>query len=93
MPLQPPQALLAQAVVAGQHEGVQAQAAADGTRQVADQTAVGRRRLCLLQLRVAAPDAQRCLGAARRRKRADSGGGLRFSLSEGTGASLSCSAV
>lgn len=92
--LQPPQALLTQAVVAGQHEGVQAQAAADGARQVADQIAVGRRHhLHLLQLRVAAPDAQRRFGAARRSKRANSGGGLRFSLSEGTGASLSRSAV
>ena len=68
---------------------MQAQPAADGARQVADQAAVRGHLLHLIQLRVAAPDAQGRLGAARGSKHGTSGGELRFSTSEGTGVSLS----
>lgn len=86
--LQLPQALLAQAVVAGQHEGVQAQPAAHGAGEVVHQVAVGGRRLHLVELGIAGPHAQGGLGAERRCKHRASGGGSRapcFSASERTG--------
>lgn len=56
--LQLPQALLAQAVVAGQHEGVQAQPVAHGAGEVVHQVAAGRHGLGLIKLSVAAPHAE-----------------------------------
>lgn len=68
MLLQLPQALLAQAVVARQHEGVQAQPVAHGAGEMAHQVAAGRHGLRLLQLGVAAPYAEGGLGAERKSK-------------------------
>lgn len=70
--LQLPQALLAQAVVAGQHEGVQAQPAAHGAGEMVHQVAVRRCGLHFIHLGVAGPDAQRGLGAGRRSRRGES---------------------
>lgn len=58
--------------MAGQHEGVQAQAAADGARQVADQIAVGRRHHLHLLHACRCSDAQRRLELQGRSKRANS---------------------
>lgn len=91
--LQLSQALLAQAVVAGQHERVQAQPAAHGAREMVHQVAVRGRLLHLIHLGVAAPDVQRGLGAGRRSRHRE---GFRrqapeltpFLASERTGGSL-----
>lgn len=68
MLLQLPQALLTQAVVAGQHEGVEAQPIAPGAREMVHQVAAHRHSLHILHLGVAAPDAQGSLGARSRSK-------------------------
>lgn len=66
--LQLAQALLAQAVVAGQHEGVQAQPVAHGAGEVADQVTAGGHGLGLIQLSIAAPHAEGGLRAERKSK-------------------------
>lgn len=71
--LQLPQALLTQAVVAGQHEGVQAQPVAHGTGEVAHQVAAGGHGLGLIQLSVTAPHAEGGLRAERKKQAQASG--------------------
>ena len=66
--LQPPQALLAQAVIAGQHKRMQAQLAAHGAGEVAHEVAARWHCLHLIHLGVAAPDAQGGFGAERKSK-------------------------
>lgn len=66
--LQLPQALLAQTVVTGQHERVEAQPAAHGAQEVVDEIALRCRHLHLSDLRVAPPKVQGSLGAKRRCK-------------------------
>lgn len=78
--LQLPQALLAQAVVAGQHERVQVQPVTQGAREMVHQVAVGGHRLHLIDLGVAAADAQRGLGAGRRSGHGRTSGGRLQSL-------------
>lgn len=67
--LQLPQAFLAQAVVARQHEGVQAQPVAHGAGEMVHQVAAGGHGLRLLQLSVAAPHAEGSLGAEKKANR------------------------
>jgi hypothetical protein len=64
-----PQALLAQAVVAGQHEGVQTQPVAQGTGEVVYQVTAHLSSLHFLYLSVTAAQAQGNLGAERSKQR------------------------
>lgn len=71
--LQLPQTLLTQAVVARQHEGVQAQPVAHGAGEMAHQVVAGGHGLQLLQLCLTAPYAKGGLGAEKEKQTQASG--------------------